>query len=134
MTNLKILRAAFEGTSSGDGRAFVSMMSDDVRWHIIGSTSWSRSFEGRASVINDLLRPLSAEFDGPNIVVASRFIGTGRVIAVEGENRSVTKRGEHYPNRYCWVFTFKDRKVVEIVEYCDTALIERVLQPLGDPS
>jgi hypothetical protein len=34
------------------------------------------------------------------------------------------------PNRYCWVFTFEDEKVVDIVKYRDTALIERVLGTL----
>ncbi|WP_435416774.1 nuclear transport factor 2 family protein [Parerythrobacter aurantius] len=130
MANLDVLEAAFDGTAKGDGRAFVAMMSDNVRWHIIGSTSWSRSFEGKASVVNDLLRPLAAQFDGPNIVTASRYIGDGPVIAVEGQNHSLTKEGERYPNRYCWVFTFEGGNVVDIVEYCDTALIERVLSPL----
>lgn len=79
------------------------------------------------------LRPLAAQFDGPNIVTASRFVGDGPVIVVEGQNHSVTKRGERYPNRYCWIFTFEENKVVDIVEYCDTALIERVLEPLDNP-
>lgn len=130
MTNLETLQTAFAGIAKGDGRAFVAMMADNVTWHIIGTTSWSRSFEGKASVMADLLGPLGAQFEGPNIVTASRYIGEGPVIAVEGENHSVTKRGERYPNRYCWVFTFEGGAVVEVVEYCDTALIERVLAPL----
>lgn len=130
MTNLETLHSAFDGTARGDGRKFVAMMSAGVRWTIIGSTSWSRVFEGKASVVNDLLQPLAAQFDGPNIVRATRFVGHEDVIAVEGENHSMTARGERYPNRYCWVFTFREGEVVNIVEYCDTALVERVLEPL----
>lgn len=107
------------------------MLSDDVRWTIIGSTSWSRTFEGKARVLDELLGPLAANFDGPNLVSAERVIGDGDLIAVEGSNHSRTKAGLAYANRYCWVFRFAGGKVAEITEYCDTALIERVLAPLS---
>ena len=125
--NREVLEAAFAGTAKGDGRAFVAMLADDVRWSIIGTTDWSRTFVGKESVLRDLLGPLSAQFDGPNIVTASRYVEDGDVIAVEGRNHSRTRRGVAYPNRYCWIFTMRDGHVAEIVEYCDTRLIEAVL-------
>jgi ketosteroid isomerase-like protein len=126
-TNKQILQEAFAGTARGDGRAFVGMLADEVRWHIIGTTDWSETYEGKDSVINDLLRPLADNFAGSNIVEATRFVGEGDTIAVEGRNLSVTKRGPAYPNRYCWIFRMAAGRVVEVTEYCDTALIERVL-------
>lgn len=127
MTAKSILERAFEGTAKGDGRGFVAMLADDVRWIIIGTTDWSRTFEGKANVVNELLRPLSAQFDGPNIVTAQRFIEAGDTIVVEARNHSTTRNGERYPNRYCWIFNFRGDEVAEIVEYCDTALVERAL-------
>jgi len=129
MDNKAILPHVFAETAKGNGRPFLDLLADEVRWSIIGSTEWSRTFQGKASVVNELLRPLAAQFDGPNIVTATRFVAEGDVVVVEGNNHSRTRHGAAYPNRYCWVFTMREGRAIEIVEYCDTALIAAVLGP-----
>ena len=126
-TGREVLEHAFRETAKGNGRPFVDMLADDVEWSIIGATEWSETFRGKSSVIVDLLRPLAEQFDGPNTVEATRFIAEGNLVAVEGRNLSVTRRGPAYPNRYCWIFEMRDGKAVRITEYCDTALVESVL-------
>ena len=39
------------------------------------------------------------------------------------------RTGERYGNQYCFWFRLRDGLIVEIIEYGDTALVERVLQP-----
>jgi hypothetical protein len=122
----EVLQYAFAQTAKGDGRPFVEMLAD-VEWSIIGSTEWSQTFRGKREVVDDLLRPLADQFQGPNTVAATRFIGEAEVIVVEGRNLSVTNSGAAYPNRYCWIFEMRDGRVTKITEYCDTALVDRVL-------
>jgi hypothetical protein len=86
-----------------------------------------RTFRGKSSVIGELLRPLAEQFDGPNTVEATRFIAEGNLVAVEGRNLSVTRRGSACLNRYCWIFEMRDGKAIRITEYCDAALVERAL-------
>ena len=128
MTNKEILQAAFAETAKGNGRLFVEMLAEDVKWTIIGSTDWSRTFEGKAAVIQTLLRPLAEQLEGRNVVSATRFIAEGDTIAVEARNHSRTKHGSAYPNRYCWIFVMRAGKVAEITEYCDTQLVQDVLR------
>lgn len=132
--NKAILEQAFAETAKGNGRPFVAMMADDVEWTIIGTTSWSRTFVGKQAVIQELLAPLSANFDGPNIVKAERLIAEGDFVVVEARNHSRTKRGDAYANRYSWTFRFAGGKVDQITEYADTDLFKRVLDPLPDQS
>lgn len=40
-----------------------------------------------------------------------------------------TMAGKPYRNTCCWVFRFGGGKVIELVEYADTALMESTLQP-----
>lgn len=127
MTNKEILQAAFAETAKGNGRLFVEMLAEDVKWTIMGSTDWSRTFEGKAAVIQTLLRPVAEQLEGRNVVSATRFIADGDTIAVEGRNHSRTKSGSDYPNRYCWIFVMRAGKVAEITEYCDTQLVQDVL-------
>jgi ketosteroid isomerase-like protein len=48
----------------------------------------------------------------------------------------LTVDGQRYRNEYATTFRFEDGKVIEVVEYLDTALIETVIfrRSLTDPS
>ncbi|WP_063052903.1 nuclear transport factor 2 family protein [Nocardia arthritidis] len=46
---------------------------------------------------------------------------------VRARAEGVTTRGESYDQTYCFVFRVAEGKLREVVEYCDTALVERVL-------
>ena len=52
--------------------------------------------------------------------------GGDHVVAeIRGDGQ--THSGKRYNNEYCLVFTFRDGKIAEIVEYGDTDLPERAL-------
>ncbi len=55
--NKTLLAAVFADTATGQGRLFLDTLAEDVRWTIMGTTAWSKTYLGKASVINDLLRP-----------------------------------------------------------------------------
>ena len=42
----------------------------------------------------------------------------------------LTKRGDAYNQTYCYVFRVREGRIVEVVEHCDTALVDRVLEPV----
>jgi uncharacterized protein len=39
------------------------------------------------------------------------------------------RRNRRSTARYCYLFRVRDGQLVEAVEHCDTALVERVLEP-----
>lgn len=104
-------------------------MADDFTWIISGGGPWSGAWRGKQAVREELFGPLFAQFEGTYTNRASRFIAEGDTVVVECRGNVATKRGERYDNRYCYVCTFRDGKLVELVEYMDTALAERVLTP-----
>jgi uncharacterized protein len=130
--NKQLLQEAFAETAKGNGRAFVAALADDVAWTIIGTTAWSRTYQGKVAVLAELLGPLNTQLANRNTITAHRFVAEGDQVVVEGRGQNVTKTGKQYNNRYCWVFRFKDGRVVELVEYTDTSLIEAALEaPAG---
>jgi uncharacterized protein len=126
----ELLQHIFDETAAGNGRPFVDALHDDVVWRIIGTTSWSRTFIGKASVLKDLLAPLRAQFEGANTIVAHRILCDGDYAVVEARGRNTTTAGKRYENEYCWVIEMKDGQMKSIVEYADTALMESALAPL----
>ncbi len=59
---------------------------------------------------------------------AEEIIADGEVVVVRARATATTVRGDSYPQAYCYVFRVADGRIAEVLEYCDTALVERVLE------
>lgn len=127
--NKAALMYVFTETAKGNGRPFVEVLAEQVSWTIIGTTAWSRTYVGKKAVLRELLGPLNAQLAGANVIAATNLVAEGDTVVVEGQGRNRTKSGRDYANTYCWLFHFRDGKVVKLVEYTDAALIESALEP-----
>ena len=70
----------------------------------------------------------SVQFADTYVNMAENIIIEGDRAVIECRGSVTTKKGEPYNNSYCWVCRLRDGKLVEIVEYMDTALAEAVLE------
>ena len=61
--------------------------------------------------------------------IAFNFIAEGDTVVVEAKGDNVTRSGDRYDNEYCIVWRVENGRIKQIKEYCDTALVERVLGP-----
>jgi len=110
-----------------DRALFVASLADDAKWTVTGQYSWSRTFTGKPSILNDLhghVRSLLAE---RSRTIAHRFIADGDHVVVEARGDNLTRSGARYDNDYCLVFRLEDGKIKEVREYCDSVLTEKAL-------
>jgi ketosteroid isomerase-like protein len=98
----------------------------------MGTTTWSKTFQGKQAVSTDLFRPLFAQMVEERTFSAHRFIADGEYVVVEGRGYMTTKKGQPYNNCYCWIYRISDGKMKEITEYLDTQLVASVLDPLTE--
>ena len=56
--NKQLVQRVFAELERGNPRPFVDSFADDVRWTVMGTTPWSRIYDGKAAVLSDLLGPL----------------------------------------------------------------------------
>jgi ketosteroid isomerase-like protein len=132
--NRKLMQEIFLSAGSPDPAArdralFAASLADDATWVVTGQYSWSRTFTGKPSILNDLhghVRSLLAERAR---TIAHRFIADGDCVVVEARGDNVTRTGVRYDNDYCLVFRLEHGKIKEVREYCDSVLTERVLGP-----
>lgn len=89
--NKQTLESVFAATAQGDGRPFIAVLAEDVSSTIIGSTPWSKTYRGKATVLKELLGPLNAQLDGRNTITAHRFVAEGDRVVVEGQGHNTTK-------------------------------------------
>jgi ketosteroid isomerase-like protein len=129
--NKDLIRRIFAGLEIGDGRLLFESMTPDFCWMIPGSAKWSRTYEGKETVANELMRPLRRKIEGAIKTKAHRIVADGDLVVVEARGDNVTKAGVPYCNTYCFVFRLEDGKLKEVTEYQDTELATRAL---GDPA
>jgi len=131
LENKQLLQHIYSELSKGNGRPLLDSLADDVRWRVAGVTKWSRTFDGKRSVIKDLLGPLTAQFAGPYTASAHRIIAEDDHVVVECQGSVTTKAGKPYNNNYCFIYRIANGKIREITEYLDTELVTAVLEDPG---
>jgi len=125
--NKQLMRQIFEELSKGNSEPFVASMADDFRWTVTGTTKWSKTYEGKRSVLVDLFGPLRTRITDRIRTTAHRFIAEGDYVVVEARGNNVTKSGVPYNNNYCFVFRLSDNRLKEVTEYFDTELVTAAL-------
>jgi ketosteroid isomerase-like protein len=127
--NKQLLNEIFEQLARGNTRAISEAMTADVRWTFPGRWSWSGTWEPREVVLEELLRPLMSQFAPGYRSEAELVLADGDRVVVQARGHAITTRGEPYEQTYCYVFRIRGGCISEVVEHCDTALVERVLEP-----
>src|ERR1700741_5282052 len=131
--NKQLIHQIFEELSKGNSEPFVASMGDDFRWTVTGTTKWSRTYEGKQSVLVELFGPLRARINGRLRTTAHRLIAEGDYVVVEARGSNTTKSGDPYNNNYCFVFRLAGNRLKEVTEYFDTELVTAALgQAEGD--
>jgi uncharacterized protein len=110
-----------------DRSLFIASLADDAKWTVTGQYSWSRTFTGKQSILNDLHGHVRSLLVERARTIAHRFIADGDHVVVEAKGDNVTRSGVRYDNDYCLVFRLEDGKIKEIREYCDSVLTEKAL-------
>ena len=131
--NKRLMRHAFNELASGNGAPFMDRLGEDVCWTIIGSTAWSRTYEGKQAVRDELMRPLFAQFADRYTNKATRVVAEGDILVIECHGNAKTKAGKPYNQTYCYVCRLTEGKVRELTEYLDTELVSAALDPPTSP-
>ena len=125
--NKQVIERIYAAMAQGDRSVFAASVHPDYVWRFPGHCSWSRRFDGQEAIHRDLLRPLFDLFATDYTAHAINLVAEGEMVVAEVRGDVMLKSGQRYGNHYCFIFHFRDGKIAEVVEYCDTDLEERVL-------
>ena len=127
--NKAIVTEIWERMARGETTALSDAMTDDFTWVFPGVWSWAAEWSPKDVALTQMLRPLMAQFTS----YASRaelVLADGDKVVVQARAEATTVRGDRYPQTYCFILAMRNGQIAQIVEHCDTALVERVLDPL----
>jgi uncharacterized protein len=121
--NKLLIADAFAAWEHGDYLPFFKVVSDDVRWTVIGSTPISGTFEGKQAFLDGAVVPLHDRLAGPIQATVLDVFGDGDHVILWWKGRSQSKTGQPYHQTYCWVMRLADGLIVEVTAYLDTGLV-----------
>jgi uncharacterized protein len=127
--NKQIMQDLLARTAAGDRAPYVAVLADDVTITVTGQYSWSQTLRGKEALLRDLYGHLATLLAEGRRTIPLRFIAEDDFVVVEAKGEMRTKAGVPYNNDYCLIYRLRDRRIIEIREYCDSALTERVLGP-----
>jgi ketosteroid isomerase-like protein len=125
--NKQLMQGIFAELSKGNGKPFIASLADEFCWTVTGTTKWSRTYRGKQVVLDELFRPLFAQFAGQYTNAAHRFIAEDDYVVVECRGSVTTRTGKPYNNTYCYVCRLSEGKLQELTEYLDTELVTSAL-------
>ena len=121
--NKRLMQQIFAELAKGNSQPLVEALAEDIVWRVTGTTRFSKTYQGKASLINDLIGPLFSQLADQYTNVGDPFIADENYVAVECRGKATTKRGLPYNNKYCWVCRLENGKITEVTEYMDTHLV-----------
>lgn len=120
----KTVQQWFDCIARNDGEGMFALFADDVVYDLKGTTPVSGTYRGKQSIAEDFFIPWRRQIDGDLIVTVDELIGEGDRVVALGRGKAQTVFGMSYDNDYAFVFRVRQGKIVEVIEYLDTALVE----------
>ncbi len=130
--NKKLVQQVYADAADRSGTTFADHLADDASWIVTGQYSWSHEFRGKDAILNGLMGHFRSFFAERPRTVAFNFIAEGDYVVAEARGDNVTKAGQRYDNQYYMVWRIENGRIKLIKEYCDSALVERVLGPFPE--
>lgn len=124
--NRKIAISFFESANIGDMESSLGLLSDDIVWRGIGTSRFSGEYNGKDTVLAELVGPLFSNLKAGIHTTVERTVAEGDHVVIQASGSAETVDGVEYNNRYCFILKIADERICEVVEYCDTALIDKV--------
>jgi uncharacterized protein len=128
--NRQIVTRAMQALASGDSRPFYDAMAEDCVWRPMIGGVWSQVHHGRETARDELFLPLRQQYADRYTNTPTSIFADGDHVVVEAQGAVTLKSGQRYDNRYCFVIRMREGRMAEVREYLDSALAERVLEPL----
>ncbi len=124
MTNKETVQRWFDCIAQDDAPGAFALFADDIVYDLKGTTPVSGRYQGLKAIVEQFFTPWRKQIDGNLVVTVNELIGEGERVVALGRGKAMTIHGLAYDNDYAFVFRVRDGRIVEVLEFLDTALVE----------
>jgi ketosteroid isomerase-like protein len=122
------VREIFKGLEAGAGAAFFSHVADNVDWTVMGNHPLAGHYLSKRAFIAGTFAKLGQVLpNGAQLRVEHLIVKDDQAV-VELQSFATARNGMRFDNRYCWIVYFRNRAIVRVRAYLDSALVTRLFQ------
>jgi len=100
---------------------------DNFLWTIKGTSVLSGTYKDKEIFFDQVINRLNALLlPGWTMHILDSYVDNHTFI-VEMKGEVKAKNGEDYNNEYCWIFKFRDNKIMSVTAYYDSLLVNKTL-------
>jgi ketosteroid isomerase-like protein len=131
MSNVQLVREAYEAFGRGDISTVLGMMDPGIEWREAEGNLYQPSGEawkGPDAIVQNLFLKIAEDFDGTFVIQPKEFHDAGDTVVVEGRYVGTNKTtGKQLDAQICHVFKWRDGKVTSFQQFADTAQLQDVM-------
>jgi uncharacterized protein len=128
LTNLKAVKAVYQGFATGDIPTVLGVLSPDIAWTEAEGFPLGGTYHGPKAVLEGVFMRLGSEWEG-YAAVPDEFIESGDTIVVLGKySGKYKKTGKSFQANFAHVWKMQDGKAAQFIQYVDTLLVDRALR------
>lgn len=129
MTNTQTIQALYAGFAAGDMPAILADMAADIQWTEAEGYPYAGTFHGPQAIVDGVFIKLATEWEGYQ-AVPDRYVSEGEdVIALGHYSGTYKATGKSFRAPFVHAWTLRGGKIMRFVQYVDTVLVQRALQP-----
>ena len=117
--NRALVEAGFAAWSAGTGSPY-DLLADDVTWTIVGHSDASKTYEGRAAFIDQVIRPFNARMSQGLKPTIRYLYAEGDDVVIFFDASGVARDGKPYSNTYAWFWQMRGGRVTKAHAFFDS--------------
>jgi uncharacterized protein len=128
LTNVEIMRGAYDAAGRGDLPALLALLDPQVDWNEAEGYIYGGRYVGPEAVVNGVLARLATEWDGYTIAPDELLDAGDWVVALGWYSGTYKTTGRKFRARFAHVWTLRDGKIVHFQQYADTARVREAVE------
>jgi ketosteroid isomerase-like protein len=117
--NRALAQAGFAAWKAGTGSPY-DLLADDAVWTIVGHSDASKTYNGKAAFIDEVIRPFNARMSQGLKPTIRSLYAEGDAVVIFFDASGVARDGKPYANTYAWFWEMKDGRIVRAHAFFDS--------------
>ena len=129
MSNLDSVKQVYQAFAEGDIPTVLGFLNSDIDWTEAEGFPYGGTYHGPRAVLEGVFMRLGSEWK-EFAAVPDEFIDGGDTVVALGKYSGTYKAtGKSFQANFAHVWKVQDGKAIRFVQYVDTLLVHRALQP-----
>ena len=129
MSNLDSVKQVYQAFAEGDIPTVLGFLDQDSDWTEAEGFPYAGTYHGPQAVLHGVFMRLGTEWDG-FAAIPDEYIDAGETVVALGKySGTYIVTGKSFHANFAHVWKIKNGKAIRFVQYVDTLLVHRALQP-----